>query len=484
MKNVGMKITDKIKSDYNTSEKIKTLIEREKDDVQKLLLIQYLLHFNCNHVTGRYSDEWIEEQIIHLAGRYIVYKPGKKKKCGSLIVMTTAAGIGGHTALVNNWIEFDKGHEYSIVFTEATPEIIPQFLRKTVQKSGGSLFYLRGGNVYSKAKELLYISEKYEYIFLHIHMYDVVPVMAYANRNWDIPVYFYNHADFRFSIGVSVSDCFLTICSYDNKRAVRYRGAENAYVLKIPQKIITLNHESELSKDEAKALMRRQYGFAENDRIILSMGDDYKYRPALGYDFIQFAKSLMAKLGEGYQFYIIGADRESARWKRVAEETGGKVKALGRLSRDTVTLLMKTADAYISSFPMMASGYEYANLYRIPAFSLGVTDRDYCYEKKNRVFASVKEMEDAVCDYFANIDTYEHVDIREGEYEYNEETWCARLYEILEHPLHHEVHRFSSKRIISKLERINAELIDETLYPFKEFDKLNLKNRIRLFLLK
>lgn len=475
-----MNETKKIRYYYTISEIIKTLIDKECNDEQKLLLIQYLLHFNCNHITGRYSDEWIEKQVIFLSQKYITYKPTGKRMAGFLMVMTTASAIGGHTALVNNWIQFDKKHKYSIVFTEAVPAIIPQFLRKTVQESGGSLFYLRGENVYSKAKELLCISEKFENIFLHIHMYDMIPLLAFSNKNWRTPIYFYNHADYRFSIGVSIADCFLTLCQYDNEYAMRYRGAKNAQVLKFPQRLITLNQENELTKEEAKKLIQRQYGFAKKDKIILSMGEDYKYRPVLGYDFAEFAKSLIKRLGREYRFYIIGADKQSARWKGIARETGGRVQALGRLKRDEVTLWMKSADAYVASFPMMASGYETANLYKIPAFILGVTKKDYSYEKKNRVFASVEEMENAICDYFAHMDTYVHVDIREGEYEYNEGLWCERLYEILGNPLCHMMHPFISKCIISKLEKINVELMDEKLYPFDKFDRLSLKNRVIL----
>ena len=43
-------------------------------------------------------------------------------------------------------------------------------------------------------------------VILHVHMYDVLPILAFANGDFNRPVMFYNHADHLFWLGASISD--------------------------------------------------------------------------------------------------------------------------------------------------------------------------------------------------------------------------------------------------------------------------------------
>lgn len=478
----------KILDNYKYAEIIKRLIALQVDDKQRLLLIKYLLHYNCNHIIGKYSDEWLEWQIIKLADKYVKYFSVNNDGAAGevLMVMTSPGATGGHTALVNNWIEFDTSRTYSIVFTEmpAVSNGIPQFLRNTVEKSGGRFYYLHGKDEYERAGELLYLSECFEKIVLCIHMYDVVPLMAYSNKNWKKPVYFYNHANFLFSVGASISDCFLTLCSYDACKARRFRGAENVQVLKMPMKVVEAeSRDRELGKDELKSYIIKKYNFDKTDKIILSMGNDFKYKPIKGYDFADFARKLMSRLPEEVRFFIIGADQDRDYWKHLYQDTNGRVQALGVLPREEVTRWMKCADAYVTSFPMTAAGRNEANRYGIPSFTLQITKRVACMEKNNPIYYSVDSMIEDICRYFERPEEYKHVDISEGEYNYSPPEWCRHLNRIFNRKLTHRIHAFKSRMIISKEEKMNVQLLDEKTYPFYEWEKLSSLNKRGILLL-
>lgn len=478
-----------ILDNYRCAERIKRLIALQSDDAQRLLLIKYLLHYNCNHITGKYSDEWIEQQVIKLADKYVQYTA---KCCADsadgevLVVMTAPGATGGHTALINNWMEFDTSRKYSIVFTEvqAGSSRIPAFLRSAVEKSGGHLYFLHGEDEYQKASELLCLSECFEKVVLNIHMYDVIPLMAYSNKNWTKPIYFYNHANFLFSIGVSISDCYLTLCSYDACKARKFRGAGNVQILKMPMKVIEINKEgNEISDLEVKQYLAQKYHFDKADKIILSMGNDFKYTPVEGYDFAEFARALMNRLPKEVRFFIIGADREKNYWKQLAEDTEGKVQALGILPREEVTCWMRCSAAYVTSFPMTAAGRNEANRYGIPSYTLQITKRIACMERNNPIYYSVNDMIEDICKYFERPKQYKHVDISEGEYNYSPPEWCRHLNRIFNRKLTHRIHAFKSRMIISKEEKMNVQLLDEKTYPFYEWEKLSSLNKRGILLL-
>ena len=77
-----------------------------------------------------------------------------------------------------------------------------------------------------KAEKLANLSEEFERIILFTHMNDIIPILAYSNPGWKIPIYFYNHADFRFSYGFRISDAVLNLGQFDVDKSIRYRGVK------------------------------------------------------------------------------------------------------------------------------------------------------------------------------------------------------------------------------------------------------------------
>lgn len=470
-------VRKQIKFNYKYSEVIKKIILWEHNKNQKLELITYLSSFNANCITSRYSDEILEKELVNI-GQTISFKKNKViKKNHILHVMTKAFATGGHTGVVNNWIDFDNDRTYSIAFTDSSFQEVPYFLKNTVEKSGGKLHILHSNLLIDKAKELLNISQEYEKIILHIHMYDVVPILAYSNKNWSTPIYFYNHANFRFSLGMSITDCMLNIVKYDLVKSERYRDAKRCRILPSPLKPIENNIDNiSYNKKELRNFLEKKYGFSKESKVIVSMGADVKYKKIVGYDFIRFVKTVLDCLSQDTYFFIIGANPDSKRWKQLYFDTNGHARALGVISRDSVSELIKISDVYITSFPMNSSGSDEAKRYNIKTFTLKTLNRATEYFDKD-FYNDEKELIDGIINYLKT----ERVSIyKEKNYKniWNDpEEWKNILNKIFEEDLKHTVKEFKPRRLISKEELINCQLLQsESHIEYENMHRFNFKN--------
>ena len=471
-----------VASNNRFAEIVNFFIRMENDDCQKAELISYLSIFYINHFTGKYSDENLETQLNRI-GENIPYqvriKPEKNK---ILHVMTYAWYTGGHTEVVNNWIQFDRSREYSIAFTGMAIENTPEFLKKTVDESGGKIFCLSQKDYIHMAKRLLSISEGFEKIVLHIDMCDVVPIIAYSNKNWKVPVYFYNHGNFSFSLGVSIADCVFNICIYDMLKTRRYRGGKEVALLPVPSREIYSDPALVygMNKAEIKRQLCKEYEMPEDCQIIISMGSDYKYKKIIGYDFGAFVRELLKQTGENTYFIIIGANPESQTWKELSENTIGRAKAVGILPREQVSLWMKAADAYVSSFPMISAGYLEARKNNVPTFSLKVTNREKEY-LENEWSLSTEELIAEIKNQLTTRQTIARKKSPIDELRENPLRWCGLLDHEWQKTRIHGIHKFKNVPALTKEEAIHIQLKQgEQIFTYVRWDYLSRKNRIIL----
>lgn len=472
-------------SNYRQGEILKKILEKEEEDFQKLELIEYISFYYTNHITGRYSDDYLESELIRIGQKYVAFEPQKDIRSDEiLMVMTQAAETGGHTAIVNNWIRFDKARKYSIVFTEGTIQNVPKFLVETVKESGGELFFLRKRDKIDKAKKLLQISDGFEKIILHVHMFDLIPVLAYANKNWKIPVLFYNHANFRFSIGMSVADIVLNLCKYDHIKTMNCRGVERSRILPYPNNIKTIE-KSDVFSDQKRILkeeLAEQYDFPISSRIILSMGADCKFKKIAGYDFSEFVIDLLEELPNNVYFFIIGADKNSERWKDMQKRTKNRARPLGLLPRNEVTKWMKITDAYVDNFPMGAFGASEAKRYGVPCFTLRIFKRGLEFIEGLACF-SIEELKLKVKNSILGIEKENPTSGGRIEDRNNPYKWCAILNSIMTCEMKHVVHKMSPKAVIGKEEIVNYQLFEnnkDITFQYDKWDNLSKRNQFYL----
>ena len=449
----------RIDQNYECIRLLEKLIPLQKTDEEKAELLAVIGKMYAEYVTGQYASNKLEQEIIEI-GKKISFQPFCEPERGNiLIVMSEAGATGGHTVLVHNWIKWDEENTYSIVFSNMDKTSVPDFIEEAVTESGGNFFYLTG-NAIVKAQTLLEISQKFERILLFTHMDDIVPALAYSNRNWSIPVYLYNHADFRFYYGLSIADVVLNLCEFDLEKSIRYRGVcqEHSVYFPFPGKGILERRERQIEKSKLRKIVEEKYNVKEDEKLIVSMGSDFKYESIIGYEFDVYVSDLLAQSRVECSFLIIGADKEKEKWIRLEERTEGKAKALGILPREEAELIIAAADLYVVAFPMWASGLGDAEQAGVPSLCLNIIGR-YVEKEQIGLANSIPELIEKSLDVlYGNGNKYLRAAVTE---KMSRQEWVSRLREIYNQFNYHTVHAFYPTRLIEKQEYINCQLMQK-----------------------
>ena len=259
-------------------------------------------------------------------------------------VITQANSIGGHTRLLCNWIEFDNTRKHSVIITRQGVKPIPEILVDSVKNAGGGLIDLSGlyPDIMGAAQRLRELGARANYIVLHIHPDDILPILAFAKEKHLPPVIFMNHADHVFWIGSSVSSLILNIRETGKDLAIHRRGipAEKCEILPIP----VVPERREFTIDEAK----EKLGISPDCLLLLSIGSEYKYAETSGISFIDTHLPIVERATNSV-FIVIGPSPESEKWRQASESTNGRFYALGKC--EDLSLYYQAADIFVESFP-------------------------------------------------------------------------------------------------------------------------------------
>lgn len=453
-------VKDRINRNHACIKELENQIPIQETKEKKLKLLSFIGIMYSWYVTGIYSSNDLEQQIIDLGKEITFHSVSKPQNDQILIVMTQASASGGHTLLVHNWIKWDTKRIYSIVFTDMNEQNVPVFIKKAVEISGGELFFLSGTEV-EKARELLEVSQKFSRILLFNHMEDVIPVLAYSNKNWNIPVYFYNHADWRFSFGFSVSDVILNLFPFDIDKTVRYRGIPFSYCIQLQFPGMGKMEQDETKKQDKKEIRRwicETYHIAEGEKLVVSMGYGYRYKSIIDYDFGSYVREVIKQSGCPCRFLIIGPDRTEKEWFCLEQDTQGKARALGILPRDEAEQLISGADLYVLSFPQGSSGKSVAEQAGVPCLWLNIVGRGLD-RSDIRSAESVSELVEKTLDVLnGNGDKYQ---VSPDLWRWSQTEWVQRWEDILERFSIHSVHTFHPQKRIEKQEYVNCQVLQE-----------------------
>ena len=328
-------------------EDIESLIydcDRRQEDVDTMELSRYAASFASMFHTGAFSSPLIENALTRISCRH----NGEMYQAtldSVLHVMTSAHGFGGHTRVVENWIEFSEGSQaHSLVLTDSDSLITAsERLIRGVKAKNGKVFTLSSENLISRALELRRIASRYKLVVLHLHMFDVLSVLAFGTETFRSPVLYLNHADHLFWLGISASDRVIDISRRGNEVSEKKRGIQDRCILPI---LVPYTHQR---KDRSAS--RARLKLSESQKVILSIGSPFKYRPACEFDFPAMALSLVERNDE-YLFIIVGPDGHEPWWKQSIAESHGRIVTAGWVPRERLGDYYASADLYIDGFPI------------------------------------------------------------------------------------------------------------------------------------
>ena len=323
-------------------------MEKANDEARQILLSTQAALFAVHNPCGIFASPAIENCLLKIAGNHQVPLAQTYAPDTILHVFTRAFPTGGHTRVCERWIEAcAEGQRHSVVILNQGNTPIPDFLNKAVQQSGGEIIGLKEDTPLQSALELRKLASHYQFVALHIHMYDVIPMIAFGVSEFTRPVMLFNHADHIFWIGGSILDLLINFRTMSVNENGAWRGVERNALLPLPSgKIISKSRNPETVRGK-----RDYLGLSADDKVILTIGSSYKFEPFAGLDFIEAIEQILIKNKKAV-FLIIGPSPEEKRWAEIIKKFPDKVKVLGVVPYSQIDSYLQVADIALEPFPL------------------------------------------------------------------------------------------------------------------------------------
>lgn len=288
-----------------------------------------------------------------------------------LHVATAVGAIGGHSRMIWRWIQQDAARSHSLVLTRQDHKEVPKIMKEAVANSHGKIYSLRDsiGHLVSRAKRLRQIAASADLIVLHTSCEDVIPIIAFANKEQSPPIILLNHADHFFWLGVSISDIVANLRESGMHLSQERRGVEAERNVILP--IILPPIQRTLTRIEAK----NKLGIDENSILLLSIARSLKYKSINGVNFAEAHIPLLERHKRAILVVIGPGVRKD--WLEAIERVQGRIIVLGE--REDTSEFYQAADIYVDSFPFVSNtSLLEAGSYGIPLVSRYPFDSDLC----------------------------------------------------------------------------------------------------------
>ena len=307
-------------------------------NVNRLLAIaQFYGTFRSFNFDGVYHDSEVEDIIemrVAETGRLALLDMSKTS-AGTVLVASNLADCGGHSRVVLNWLAaFKEENDHRLLITQTVSETYRSKLE--CQRICYRLCATQGVELIN---EVIAYCASAERVVLHIDPSDIVAtiaarILAKSGKR----IIFYNHADHRFSFGVSTANLVCEISSYGIEINRRAKRTHHACYLGIP--IDFQAHKTyEVATVEKTA-----------NKIVLSAGESYKYAPGKTF-FGDFVDDLLEQRSD-VTVMLVGPSGNEPWWIEVNRRWCNRVCFLGKIPHSLYLDTMQKADVYIDSFPI------------------------------------------------------------------------------------------------------------------------------------
>ena len=342
---------NKYSEHYWKIEKYKQNFEKMIDKFQsmdiseeKLNFAMYLSNYFVNHNTGYYTSSVLESFFVEYAKSIKVDLSDIKYKKGSVLhVLTSGYETGGHTRVVERWIQNAPTNQvHSVVQTKTTDDKLVTLKNKIKAKNGYFISLENRLPIDEKVIKLRKLAMEYEYVILHTHMEDSIATLAFGTEDFTRPVLLYNHASHLPWIGKSIADLVLDIENNDIVTKEK-RGIDNTYFLGVPSGEISIIIPN-------KKEIRKKLKLPCDKKIIVTCGSEPKYRKISGKSFADYLSDIA---DDDTICYVIGVKPKNKEWKEDIKKYKKNIKLLGYINfNNGFSDYLKSADLYLDSYPL------------------------------------------------------------------------------------------------------------------------------------
>lgn len=296
-----------------------------------------LAYFAVKNQTDIYCSSQIEGVFLELAKNVQVNIPVQYKKNTILHVCTELYKSGGHTRCLIRWISDLREFDHDCVILDQKSELPLDFLN-CINESGSKVFNLTSlKSILKKASKLRIIASAYEYIILHIHMNDPVPIVAFGVNEFKRPVIYFNHADHLFWLGVSVCDWCFDLNNVGHDLTVKRRGISRSSILGIPF--------------VENKYINSQIPKKNNKKILFSSGNKNKFFSYDDKDFFDLVDVILSNEPDVY-WIVIGTDLHSCKSHCLQKKFGKRFLIYSELDYFEYLEKLKSAYLVIDSYPV------------------------------------------------------------------------------------------------------------------------------------
>jgi glycosyltransferase involved in cell wall biosynthesis len=349
--------------------KSKSLLQRGKYEAAAVYAQIAANYAQLNHC-GFFVSTELEEVLLTIGRKTISsdihhyhpsHKAGNTKQI--LHVSTNISSIGWFSRLMLRWIKQDNMRYHSVALTGQSPNEVPTNLRDAVRNSQGKIHILNGksGGLIERARRLRECTKDADIVVLHTWEYDVVPMIAFANRSESPPIIYTNNGDHWFWVGTTICDVVANLRDSGMRLSQERRGIEPQRNLLLPTVLEPIQRV--ISRVEAK----QQIGIEQGSIMLLSIARSVKYKTIDG---VSFADAHIALLNQYKQaiLIVVGPGDSSEDWSNAIQKTQGRIKVLGETNNTDV--FYQAADIYVDSFPFVSiTSILEAGCYGVPAVS-------------------------------------------------------------------------------------------------------------------
>lgn len=324
------------------------LAENEVDDSAAFLQIAAQFAFS-NH-TGFFRSPKLEEMAWQI-GQKLTPDPAwassglSAAKRKILHVATRVFQIGGHTRVIWNWIDQDVDSEHHLALTQHGFDPIPPKLVELTARSGGRIYRLdlETRSLRTIATRLAALAQDFDLIILHIHPFDITPLLAFAAGEQRPPVALFNHADEVFGICGNIPDIFVDFRESGKRLSLTRRKIPelSSFILPLP---LGLPRRT-LTRAQAKDAL----GLSAGDLLAVSVGRAGKFQPVGGVDFGEVHWPLLRTI-PNLTILVVGPARESALGRYWSARYLGRVQTLGEIPQ--LATIYQAADLVLDSIPV------------------------------------------------------------------------------------------------------------------------------------